>query len=248
MKRFIKIPTKVFELDLSPIQLLVYAGIVSLKSKENYTIATAKTIAKQCNISQNSVYTAVNVLKSFGLINKTNYFKNGKKAANGYYVRNLGGNFIKLEYNIFKFQLSPSQFAVYTAIKSKCNHANRAFPSLRQISALANICIDTVISSVRKLSNKGLLLFKHYVRRCGCFGHNNYIISENPEIEQTPERKIIKLNISKDKVAYKKTTSLFLNKIRYSKFWVTRLDSLKYLVRNRINHYFNLINIHKLRV
>lgn len=64
MKRFIKIPTTVFELGLSSLQLLVYAGIVSLKRKENYTIATAKTIAKCCNISSNSVYTAVKALQS----------------------------------------------------------------------------------------------------------------------------------------------------------------------------------------
>ena len=71
MKRFIKIPTAVFELGLSPLQLLVYAGIVSLKMKENCTIATAKTISKRCSISSNSVYTAVNALQSVGLIEKT---------------------------------------------------------------------------------------------------------------------------------------------------------------------------------
>ena len=111
MKRFIKIPKVIFELELTPLQLLVYAGIVSLKSRANYTTATANVIAKRCNISSNSVYTAVNALKAVGLINKTNNIKNGKNTANGYYINNISGAFIKVEYSIFRFNLSPSEFA-----------------------------------------------------------------------------------------------------------------------------------------
>ncbi len=242
MKRFIKIPKVIFELDLTPLQLLVYAGIVSLKSRENYTTATAKVIAKRCNISTNSVYTAVNALKSVGLINKTNNIKNGRNIANGYHIRNISGAFVKVEYNIFKFKLSPSEFASYITIKSKCNHANRAFPSLKQISELAHICIDTVISAIRELANKGLLLFKHYMRRCGCFGHNNYILIDEPQAKEV-ERKIIKLKTTSAGACLKKVASLFLHKNRYSKFWATRLDSLKYYVRKKVLHCYNSIHI-----
>lgn len=242
MKRFIKIPKIIFELDLTPLQLLVYAGIVSLKSKANYTTASAETIAKRCNISRNSVYTAVNTLKSVGLINKTNNIKNGKNTANGYYINNIGGSFIKLEYSVFKYNLSPSEFASYITIKSKCNHANRAFPSLKQIAELAHICIDTVISSVRELANKGLLLFKHYMRRCGCFGHNNYIIIDEPEAKEA-KYKIIKLKTRSAGAALKKAASLFLHKNRYSKFWATILDTPKNFIRKKILSHFNNIHI-----
>ncbi len=242
MKRFIKIPKVIFELDLTPLQLLVYAGIVSLKSKANYTTASAETIAKRCNINRNSVYTAVNALKTVGLINKTNNIKNGKNTANGYYINNIGGAFIKLEYSVFKFNLSPSEFASYVTIKSKCNHVNRAFPSLKQIAELAHICIDTVIASVKKLAGKGLLLFKHYMRRCGCFGHNNYIIIDEP-IAQKTENKIIKLKTRSAGVALKKAASLFLHKNRYSKFWATILDTPKNFIRKRILSPFNNIHI-----
>lgn len=242
MKRFIKIPKVIFELDLTPLQLLVYAGIVSLKSRENYTTATANVIAKRCNISTNSVYTAVNALNSVGLINKTNNIKNGRNTANGYYIRNIGGTFVKVEYTIFKFNLSPSEFASYVTIKSKCNHANRAFPSLKQISELAHICIDTVRSAIRELADKGLLLFQHYMRRCGCFGHNNYILIDEPEAKEV-ERKFIKLKTTSAGACLKKAASLFLHKNRYSKFWVTRLDSLKNYIRKKILSHYNSIHI-----
>lgn len=247
MKRFIKIPITVLELDLTPLQLLVYAGIVSLKSKNNYTVATGNTIAKRCGISSNSVYTAVKELEAVGLISKTNNIKNGRNTANGYHISCIGGKFVKIDYSAFKYNLSPSQFAAYVIIKSKCNHANRAFPSLKQISKLAHICIDTVISAVRALADKGLLLFKHYLRRCGCYGHNNYIIIDNPQNEETEEAKIIKLTIT-EKATYKKAASFFLNKIRYSKFWATRLDLLNNAVRKRIYSLINTLHIHKLKV
>ena len=242
MKRFIKIPKVIFELELTPLQLLVYAGIVSLKSRANYTTATANVIAKRCNISSNSVYTAVNALKAVGLINKTNNIKNGKNTANGYYINNISGAFIKVEYSIFKFNLSPSEFASYITIKSKCNHAKRAFPSLKQISKLAHICIDTVISAVRELANKGLLLFKHYMRHCGCFGHNNYILIDEPEVKED-ECKIIKLKTTSEETVLKKVASLLLHKIRYSKFWATRLDTLKNSIRKKILSPYNNIHI-----
>ena len=248
MKRFIRIPTEILKLNLSPLQLLVYTGLISLKSKENYTVATAETISKRCNISKNSVYTAVAALKSLGLIRKRNNIKDGKNTANSYYIKYIDGNFIKVDYSIFKFNLSPAQFAAYIAIKSKCNHSNHAFPSLRQISELAHICIDTVISAVRALANKGLLLFKHYMRRCGCYGHNNYIIIDDSEVKEVSEPKRLKLKTTFAEVTYKKVASLFLHKLRYSKFWSTTLDSLKYVVRKKISNCLNILHIHKHRV
>ncbi len=225
MKRFIKLPIRVFELDLSPAQLLVYAAIISLKSKNNFTIASAKTISRRCGMSVNSVYTAVNALVSVGLVNKTNYIKNGKKASNGYSMLNIGGKFVKIEYEIFKKDLKPSEFAAYVAIKSKCNKSNRAYPSLKQISRIAHICIDTVITAVRELCVKGFLVFKHYIRKCGCYGHNNYILFDETTV---------KVKHIEEKVSQKKAFSFF-NNYRYSKFWATLLEPFKNIVRNKIN-------------
>ncbi len=244
MKRFIQIPTELFTLELTPLQLLVYAGIVSYKSKENYTVATANAIAKRCHISRNSVYSALNALESKRIIRRRNYINDHRNTANGYYIASPKGNFVKLEYRVFSYALSPSQFAVYVALLSKKNHAGRAFPSLRQLSELAHICIDTVISSVKALVNKGLLLFKHYIRKCGCFGHNNYIVTENTANQSSS----IKFEDKKRNTALKKAASLFLNKIRYSKFWATKLDSLKNAVRKKICLVYRSIRAYKLKV
>ena len=244
MKRFIKIPTNIFELELTPLQLLVYAGIVSFKSKDNYTVVAANQIAKRCRISRNSVYTALNALEDKRIIRRRNYISNHRNTANGYYIAKPKGNFIKLEYSIFSYSLSPSQFSVYLALISKKNHAGRAFPSLRQISQLAHVCIDTVISSVKVLVNKGILLFKHYIRNCGCFGHNNYVITENA----TDQGSSIKFEDKKRNTAFKKAAFLFLNKIRYSKFWATKLDPLKNVVRKKICLVYRSIRTCKLKV
>lgn len=244
MKRFIKIPFNIFELELTPLQLLVYTGIVSFKSKENYTIATANQIAKRCHISRNSVYSALNALESKKIIKRRNHISNHKNTANGYYIASPTGSFVKVEYKTFSYSLSPSQFAVYIALLSKKNHAGRAFPSLSQLSQLAHICIDTVIFSVKALVNKGLLFFKHYIRKCGCFGHNNYIITESTDNQS------ININFENKKrnTALKNTALLFLNKIRYSKFWATKLDSLEYVIRKKICTVFNSIRAYKLKV
>jgi len=246
MKRFIKIPADIFQYKLSPLQLLVYSGIVSFKSKENFTIATANTIAKRCHISRNSVYSALSSLESSGLIRRRHYIKNGKKSANGYYIKRSEGKFIKLEYSVFSYALSPSAFAVYLTIKHNANHAGRAFPSLNQISAAAHICIDTVIASIRKLSNTGLLLFKHYIRKCGCYGHNNYILLDTAPYDKQSENRIIKLPAKK--AALKKAASLIFSHFRYSKFWLTKLDLLKNDIRNKIYSLYNTIRSIKLRV
>lgn len=244
MKRFIKIPTNIFELELTPLQLLVYAGIVSFKSKENYTVVSANSIAKRCHISRNSVYSALNELERKRVIKRRRFIYNHRKTSNGYYIASPKGNFVKLEYRIFCYSLTPSQFAIYIALLSKKNHAGRAFPSLKQLSQLAHICIDTVISSVKTLAKKGLLLFKHYIRKCGCYGHNNYIITETT----SEPCKIVKFEENKRDTSSKKIVSLFLNNIGYSKFWATKLESLKYAVRKKIKLLYKSIRVYKLKV
>lgn len=244
MKRFIQIPTEIFKLGLTPLQLLVYSGIVSYKSKENYTVATANAIAKRCHISRNSVYSALNALESKRIIRRRNYINNHRNTANGYYIASAKGNFVKLEYIVFSYALPPSQFSIYLSLISKKNHTGRAYPSLRQLSELAHVCVDTVISSIKALVNKGLLLFKHYIRKCGCFGHNNYIVTEN-NADQSSD---FKSEDKKRNTALKKAASLFLNKFGYSKFWATKLNSLKNAVRKKICLVYKSIRAYKLKV
>lgn len=244
MKRFIKIPNAVFELQLTPMQLLTYAAIVSLKSKENFTRATGRTIADKCNTAPNSVYTAIQELENLGLIKKTNHYENGKRTTNSYKINPICGKFTKIEYSVFDYKLSPSEFAAYAVIKCKANHARLAFPSLNQIARLANICIDTVIKAVRKLETIHIITYSHYVRKCGCFGHNNYtvidFIKKTITEHQTSSDYILnenKYNNIKHKL--KKAGLKFLNNMWYSKFWATILDPLKNVVRKKNKSLFN---------
>lgn len=244
MKRFIKIPNAVFELQLTPMQLLTYAAIVSLKSKENFTIATGRTIAARCNVTPNSVYTAIQELENLGLIKKTNHYKDRKRTTNSYRINPICGKFTRIEYDVFSYKLSPSEFASYVAIRSKANHASLAFPSLSQISKLANICIDTVIRAVKRLTEINLLTYSRYVRKCGCMGHNNYtiigFIKKTITEHQTSSDDILNENkYSNIKHKLKKARLKFLNNIWYSKFWATILDPLKNVVRKKNKSLFN---------
>ena len=245
MKRFIKIPNAIFELQLTPMQLLVYAAIVSLKSKADTTVAAGRIISKRCNVAQNSVYTAVNDLENLGLIRKTNHYnKDGKRISNSYKINNINGKFTKLEYGIFAYKLTPTEFAAYVTIKSKANHSNLSFPSLRQIAELANICIDTVIKAVKKLNELKIIVQSHYVRKCGCFGHNNYSVIDFVKMT------ITELHVSSDNILNENKYNIIKHKLKqaglkilnnmwYSKFWATILDPLKNVVRKKNKSFFN---------
>lgn len=231
---FIKLPRMIFQFDLTPTQLLVYCGILSLQSKSNYTVSRAETIAKRCHVSPGTVYTAVHALEDIGLIEKVHNSKNGFKTANGYKISPLHGNFMKVKYTLFSKGLKPSQFVTYLHILSCCNQADRAFPSLSQLADRAKLCIDTVISAVKHLRSCGLLEYVHYKRKCGCFGHNNYFLGQfSPSNNVKNVAKITSETpvIPSSKSHFKKAVSLF--KEGYSKFWSTILEPLKYFVRKK---------------
>ena len=249
MQRFIKIPNVVLDMKLTPMQLLVYTAVISLKCKSDVAIATGNVIAKRCNITKNSVYSSIKELENIGLIRKVNHFENGRKTSNSYKINDIKGNFTKIEYSIFSYKLLPSEFAAYLSIKSKANHARLAFPSLKQISKLANICIDTVIKAVKRLVRLKLINQSHYIRKCGCFGHNNYTIlniikmtdTEHPACSDNHKYNDNKIS------QVKHLCKNFLNKIRYSKFWATILEPLRNVVRKK-NIDFITQHIFKLRV
>lgn len=232
--RFIKLPRMIFQFDLTPTQLLVYCGILSLQSRKNYTVSRAETIAKRCHVSTSTVYTSVHALEDIGLIEKVRNSKNGFKTANGYKINPLQGNFIKVKYTLFSKKLKSSQFVTYLHILSCCNQAERAFPSLSQLADRAKLCIDTVISAVKHLRSCGLLEYVHYKRKCGCFGHNNYFLGQFTPSNRVKNVAIITFEtpaIPSSKSPFKKAVSLF--KKGYSKFWSTILEPLKYFVRKK---------------
>ncbi len=155
--------------------------------------------------------------------------------------------FIKIPNAVFELQLTPMQLLTYAAIvslKSKANHARFAFPGLSQIAKLANICIDTVIKAVRKLEAIHIITYSRYIRKCGCFGHNNYTVIDFikttiPEHKTSSDYILNENKYSNIKHKLKKAGLKFLNKMWYSKFWATILDSLKNVVRKKNKSLFN---------
>lgn len=170
----------------------------------------------------------------------------GKKASNSYRIAPIGGKFIRIEYAILDSGLTPSEFAAYAAIKSRCNHRRRSFPSLRQIANMAHICLDTVIKAIKSLCTMGFIVCTRFVRKCGCFGHNNYIVFDAAVPQEITTVQTSKRTTLTDKLraaASGLAASVFLFKQGYSKFWGTLLEPLKNYVRKKKKSYLLKENI-----
>lgn len=177
--QFIKIPNRIFEIGLSPAELLVFAALRALdRNSDNYVITRGTDIAALCGLHRNSVSKAIAGLQEHKLIRKVQrYSNNGYRTANSYYIASVSRKYFLLPINIFSYGLSPSAFCVYCYLASCQNHSGRAFPSLRKISANTALCIDTVISSVEKLSSLQLLSKSRYVTSKHDYGCNNYCMA-----------------------------------------------------------------------
>jgi hypothetical protein len=168
----------IFTFDLKPMDILVYAGIRSFCNRKLRTIVKAEKVAQLIGVNRNSVYSSVVRLEAVGLLHKaerrvalTNY-----RAANGYQFAVVPGAWIRIDYSVFKRNLTPAQFATYLYIKSCKNKSGRAFPSYQQAAEATGTSKGTVISAVKSLVAEQLITVRRFIRAVKCFGHNNYRI------------------------------------------------------------------------
>lgn len=179
--RFLKLPNAVFDLDLEPMDFMVYCGIKSFCDKKLYAVVKAEKIAARIGVHRNSIYTAVKRLANLGLIlpiarKQKHGLHANYRAANGYQFAELTGKWTKIPCNIFSYKLLPSRFMVYAYLQSRKNHAQRVFPSYGQITDSLNIDERTAENAVKELKSLELVKRKHYIRVISCFGHNNYTL------------------------------------------------------------------------
>ncbi|MFZ2538931.1 MAG: helix-turn-helix domain-containing protein [Oscillospiraceae bacterium] len=177
--KFIKLPNKIFSLNLSPIDILVFAGLKHLdRNNDNHVIARAEDIASVCNLHRNSVAKAIKSLEASKIIHKVSrYSDKGYRVANSYYLAGVSRKYFMLPSNIFTYNLAPSAFVVFCYMIRCANKSKRSFPSLKKITAHANICVDTTIAAIKVLVSNGLLSKQHYITLERDYGCNNYTLA-----------------------------------------------------------------------
>ncbi|WMJ22680.1 helix-turn-helix domain-containing protein [Paludicola sp. MB14-C6] len=177
--KYIKLPNKIFLMNLSPIDILVFAGLKYLdKHNNNQVIAKAQNIALACGLHRNSVTKAIKSLEEKRIIRKVNrYSDKGYRISNSYYLASVSKKYFLLPVSIFTYNLTPSTFAVYCYIlKCSAHHSKRAFPSLKKIAAHTGVCLDTAITAIKALLSNGLINKEYYVTIENDFGCNNYTV------------------------------------------------------------------------
>ncbi len=192
-----RVPNAVFSYSLSPAGLRIYCAILSLMGHKDIMELKQSTIANRAALSVRTVQRELPVLASKGLITiTTRYIKDRATGAARlvcarYTIHKLTGAYFNIDHSLIsKAGVSTSAFLCH-AFLSKCSSkSKRAFPSLNKISKVVELCKATVIKAINELEQLAIIIKKQYVRLCGCFGCNQYVLQDdaNEREENTAEK------------------------------------------------------------
>gem|GEM_PF-6789137 len=180
-----RVPNAVFSYSLSPAGLRIYCALLSLMGHKEQLELKQSTIARRSALSVRTVQRELPVLASKGLISiTTRYIKDRVTGATRlvcarYTLHRLPGAYFNIDHTLIsKADVSMSAF-ICAAFLSRCSSkSKRAFPSLNKISQIVALCKATVIKAISELEQLAIVIKKQYVRLCGCFGNNQYILQD----------------------------------------------------------------------
>lgn len=156
---FIKVYHKVFDYRLSPNALKVYIYLTSVQNCLANAIVKVGTISTACAInSPSTVHAALAELEGKGMLVKyqrRNY--EGNYIANGYYVKQLRGDWFPLPKDAEAFALPKASFAAYLLLLKCRNKRNRAFPSFNHMAKVLGLARNTIIAAIQDLVSKMLV-------------------------------------------------------------------------------------------
>ena len=174
MKGFVRIPSSIFDHDLTASELLVFCYLTSKKNHLSALTIRHETVGNALGLSRNTVLAAFGGLSEKGLVEQQVRYFRGRQVASRYHIVHLSGGWFKLPWGIFRLQLNKSDFAVYLYILRCVNAKDHCWPSTSRISQGCGISKPRVRQAVKTLA-MGLLLHKEqYVKQCGAFGHNHF--------------------------------------------------------------------------
>ena len=219
--KYIVLKNSILDIGLKPSELLVYATLVSLKDKiTGNTICSCKAISKNCLLSERTVYKSLSVLEERGLIkSKRRYNIDGQYISKIYKFKNLiGKGFFKLNVDIVRKGLSPSEFMVYCFMQKSANKKGEIVTSLKKMSVLLNTTVNTLIKAIERLKNELLIFKMNYITMTGAFGCSRYTIEKN---ELDSNKKFISIEKSKKIITLVKCKNNTID-LKTQYLWLTK--------------------------
>ncbi len=172
---FFKLPNNIFKYNLSATTFIVYSYLLFRQGKNKSIDIKADIIAKNCNISRPSVIKAVKILENENLIKKQNrYNYDSKYIANRYTIAKLPGSFTRINKDVFKTDIKPTDFLIYCFINKCMDKENNAFPSLSRISKAIHISRSRVAKAVKYLREYTFLNRIRRKKKDKSFKQNKY--------------------------------------------------------------------------
>lgn len=176
-KSFLKIPNKIFEYNLSPKALKVYACLLyKATSLHSVTLTTAQ-LERLTLLSAKTIRSAIQELERKQLVNKQNRYGVLGYIANRYYITIPTGNWFKLPREVFKTNINATSFVVFCYIH-KCmeNKTGNAFPSINNIVKATGMSKTSVINALGYLYAYSYInRIKRKYKRTRAYRHNRYL-------------------------------------------------------------------------
>lgn len=180
MNGFVKVSNKIFDYNLSPKALFVYAYLCSRVSCLQTTTVKLDTISKACSMDVKTITSAVTELEEHKLVCKQNRYNSRGYLANRYYVTNIVENnnrWFKLDREVFTTDIKATDFMVYCFIICKMSEKDmQAFPSLTTIQEGTYISRGRISKAISYLRSYTFLnRIKRHYRRTRAYRHNRYL-------------------------------------------------------------------------
>lgn len=178
MQNYVRISNSIFQYKLSPKAIFVYAYLCFRMNSSSFAKCKLTSIASACNISIKTVLSAIDELEKQGLIIREHCYRNRQYTTNLYKVLFVANHrWFKVDSYIFKTNIKPPDFVVYSYIISRMNNKElRAFPSLSTIAKDTNISKGRVSQAVKFLCDYTYLnRVKRHYKQTKAYRHNKYL-------------------------------------------------------------------------
>lgn len=175
---FIKLSNQIFDYQLSPKALFIYAVLVRHMNALHYVVKGGDQLAALCGLSRNTVIAAIKELSEKGLVSKKQRFGYRGYQKNGYFIVVPAGGWFAVEREVFHTDISPVNFMLYCYIK-KCmsGKKNEAFPSLRKIERATRLSHAAVSRGLKFLKEFTYInKIRRKYKRTAAFRHNRYLL------------------------------------------------------------------------
>ena len=176
--RYFNVSTEIFRQGLTPSELMVYCALASIRNRLSYAVSSVRAISNRTGLSQRTVSRALEGLLSKGLLSlRKRYRWDKSRAANGYWLENLGGRKFKVPAFIWSERLDSRAFSLWLyLVKTMDNRTKEAYPSLNRLEAVLGMSRTTILSKMKALQEQGLVRKSHQLRKCGSFACSRHLM------------------------------------------------------------------------